>query len=132
MQDFDELNVSVAKLETALEFTLKQNEKLDQKLDLILLNIQKSSAEREADLYSLRFSIKKKIQDSIKELKEYHDADLLQIKTFANTAKWTLFPHKYPKVTLFIGTVLFINVLDTVWTHRTFVKQIIEFFIPFI
>lgn len=130
MKEIEEIKISVAKLETALEFTLKQNEKLDEKLDLVLVNINKLNSEREADLYTLRFSIKKKINESIAELKSYHDNDLAKIKVFVERTKWTLFPRLYPKATVTIAVLLLLSIIETFWEHRETIKEFLEYFNP--
>jgi len=128
LEKLQELTVSVAKLETSMEFTLKQNEKLDAKLDLILVNINKSGSEREADLHSLKFALKKKINDSLHELKMYHDGDLKTINEHIERMKWAQWPSKYPKATAFIIVSVALTVFETAWGSRELIKEIVEFF----
>jgi hypothetical protein len=107
------LEAKVARLEVHMEYQKENAEETKNDLTKILLAINRSNDEREADIISLKVSIKNKINDSVKPL----NTDLNKIKEETWIVSW-FYNHKKTFITLVaIFMFTFIDRLITLYNY---------------
>jgi hypothetical protein len=112
---------SVAVLTERARQAEKKEKIMDAKLDQVYMAIIQSNADREADLVSLKISLKNKINDSINKLSDYHDADLEPIKEHVRKTGWAAWMYTHPVVSGVIALVILVALKEEfiwVWQQK--------------
>lgn len=95
---------------------------LDDKLDKVLVAIIQADANREADIVSLKISLKNKINKSMEPI-------VNDIEAHIRKTKWTELPNKYPKTTLMLVIAFFMSIAKSlywVYEYKDHIKELIE------
>jgi PleD family two-component response regulator len=87
-EQVQKLALLVATMEERVEGMKERDAEHSAKLDKLFGVLVKANSDREADMFTLKMSIKKKISESVGELKNYHDIDMDSIRKDVKVSAW--------------------------------------------